>query len=149
MYVDFGEEIRLLSPEGETLCVLPPDYAEGNPDIEVISRLEYERGRKREEIAAARWEEETGGTAVQGMTVDTGRESQALITGAALQATLDNTYSCKWKTTGGFVELSAAQIIAVAVAVRQHVQSCFDREAELSALIGAAGTVEEIWEVAW
>jgi hypothetical protein len=65
------------------------------------------------------------------MHIDTGRDSQALITGATVQAMLDPAYSLRWKTSTGFVDLTAEQIIAVATAARGHVQNCFNREAEL------------------
>lgn len=45
----------------------------------------------------------------------------------------------RWKTASGeFVTLTAPQIIALALAVRAHVQACFDREADLAAQIRAA-----------
>ena len=99
---------------------------------------------KRAEIAAARYEREIAGVEVNGILLDTGRDSQALITGAALAAMLDENYSLNWKTTSGFIHLTAPEIIAVAQAVRAHVQSCFDREGELVALVDAAQTAEEL-----
>src|SRR5690606_12613466 len=69
-------------------------------------------------IAAVRYQFETRGTDVDGVRVATDRDSQALITGAALAAMLDPDYSVRWKTQTGFVELGAQQIIAVASAVR-------------------------------
>lgn len=78
------------------------------------------------------------GITVSGMAVATDDLSQQRITGAALAASLDGDYSVNWKTEAGFVELSAAQVLAVAQAVRAHVQACFDREAELLPLIEAA-----------
>ncbi len=119
------------------------DYS---PD-EVAGILEAARERKRSEIAAARYEAETAGIDVNGFTVRTDRESQSLITGAALKAMQDEKYSCRWKTESGFVELTALQISAVADAVRTHVQACFDREAELVALIEAAESPEELNEI--
>ena len=107
---------------------------------EVAGILEVAKERKRGEIAAARFEAETSG--IDGIKTD--RESQALITGAALKAMQDNTYTCKWKGIDGFVELTAPQIIAVADAVRQHVQSCFDKEAELCGLIDKAESPDEL-----
>ena len=112
------------------------DYS---PD-EVAGMLDAAKERKRSEIAAARFEAETAG--IDGIKTD--RESQALITGAALKAMQDNTYTCKWKGIDGFVELTAPQIIAVADAVRQHVQSCFDKEAELCGLIDKAESPDEL-----
>lgn len=105
------------------------------------------KAQKKAEIAAARYEAETAGTTVNGITIDTGRDSQALITGAALAAMLDDAYSLNWKTTSGFIHLSAPEIIAVAQAVRTHVQKCFDREGELVALVDAAKTAEDLDEI--
>jgi len=69
--------------------------------------------------------------------------------GAALKAMQDSTYSCRWKTESGFVELTAPQILAIADAVRAHVQACFDREAELLPLIEAAESQEELNAITW
>ena len=55
-------------------------------------------------IATRRWQAEVAGITVNGMQVDTGRDSQALITGAAVSAMLDPTYSVRWKTAAGFVD---------------------------------------------
>jgi hypothetical protein len=101
------------------------------------------------EIAAERWKAETGGITLQGMTIDTSRESQALITGAALQATIDSAYTCQWKTSGGFVTLDAAAVLTVATAVREHVQACFNKEAELTAAVIAAAAIEVVEAVTW
>ena len=107
---------------------------------EVAGILEAAKERKRREIAAARFEAETAG--IDGIKTD--RESQALITGAALQAIVDYDYECRWKTSEGFVHLSAEQIKYIAQLVRSHLQSCFDREAELCRLIDTAESPAEL-----
>ena len=104
---------------------------------------------KKQQIASARYEAEIAGTVVDGVTIDTGRDSQALITGAALAAMLDNKYSLNWKTASGFIHLTAPEIIAVAQAVRAHVQSCFDKEGELVALVDAAQTADDLAAITW
>lgn len=109
--------------------------------------LDELKARKKAEVAAARYEREIAGVEVNGVLIDTGRDSQALITGAALAAILDGNYSLNWKTESGFIHLSAPEIIAVAQAVRAHVQSCFDREGELVALVDAAETKEDLDEI--
>lgn len=109
--------------------------------------LDELKAQKKTEIAAARYEVETSGTTVNGVLIDTGRDSQALITSAALAAVIDSSYSLNWKTDAGFIHLSAPEIIAVAQAVRAHVQACFDREGELVALVDAAKTVEDLDEI--
>ena len=112
-----------------------------NPKIPFSTAKE----NKYTEIAAARYNEEIAG--INGIRTD--RESQGLITGAALKAIQDSTYTCKWKGIDGFVELTAPQIIAIADAVRQHVQGCFDHEAELLPLIEAATTEAELDLITW
>ena len=107
------------------------------------------KAAKKQEIAAARYAAEIAGVAVGGVAVRTDRESQALITGAALKATQDGTYSCTWKAESGFVTLNAATVLAVADAVRTHVQTCFDAEAAKCILIDAAQTVEDVEAVVW
>lgn len=106
--------------------------------------LDELKAQKKASIAAARYKVETAGTTVNGVLIDTGRDSQALITGAALAAMLDDGYSLNWKTSAGFIHLTAPEIIAVAQAVRAHVQTCFDREGELVALVDAAQNVDEL-----
>ena len=121
------------------------EWAELHPAEVVEISLEELKEAKKAEIAAARYGAEIAG--VSGIRTD--RESQSLITGAALKASMDSTYSCRWKTEAGFVTLTAAQIIAVADAVRAHVQSCFDHEAELLPLIEAATTEADLQNINW
>lgn len=100
-------------------------------------------------VAAERYKRETAGIMVGDMAIDSGRDSQALITGAAVAAMLDPAYSCNWKTPAGFVQLDAAQIIAVASAVRAHVQACFDREGEILGAIELGTYTEAMLEEGW
>ncbi len=111
--------------------------------------LESLRALKFDELAASRYKAETSGVTVNGIRIRTDRESQALITGAALQAVTDAEYACHWKTENGFVELAADSILAAASAVRAHVQACFDREAELDRRVAAAQTREELLAIVW
>ena len=113
--------------------------------ITVEDKFAKAKEAKKAEIAQARYNAEIAG--INGIRTD--RESQGLITGAALKAMQYNTYTCNWKGIDGFVELTAPQIIAVADAVRQHVQSCFDHEAELLPLIEAANTEAELDAIKW
>ena len=85
-------------------------------------------------IATRRWKAETGGTVINGLPIDTDDRSKLLINGAAMQADRNADYVLRWKTSQGFVDLSAAQVLAVADAVSENVQLCFDRE---DALLGA------------
>ncbi|WEJ72834.1 DUF4376 domain-containing protein [Pseudomonas sp. PSE14] len=85
------------------------------------------------DIAVRRYQAETAGLKVGGLAISTDRESQGLVTGAAVASMLSPDYVCQWKTEAGFVDLDAKQILSIASAIRAHVQVCFDREAELLA----------------
>jgi hypothetical protein len=100
-------------------------------------------------IAARRYTAETAGTTVEGMPIDTGRDSQGLITGAAVQAIIDTAYSLHWKTSAGFVELTGQQILGVASMVRAHVQACFNREAVLLGAVADGSITAEMLEEGW
>ncbi|MGH8334853.1 MAG: DUF4376 domain-containing protein [Pseudomonas fluorescens] len=94
-------------------------------------------------IAARRYIAETAGITAGGVFIDTGRDSQALVTGATLSAMLDSTYVCNWKAPTGFIPLDAPTLIAIAQTMRAHVQACFDREAGLLAAL-ADGTFTDV-----
>lgn len=133
----------LTGPSDENVEFGPLEPGEGETTLSVA------KARKLRELAAARYASEVAGVTVNGATVRTDRESQAMITGAALAAVQDANYTCKWKTEDGFVTLTAAQIIAVATAVRAHVQAQFDREAELIVQVNVAATVEAVEAITW
>ncbi|WP_162770591.1 DUF4376 domain-containing protein, partial [Pseudomonas abietaniphila] len=92
---------------------------------------------------------ETSGTTINNMPIDTGRDSQGLITGAALQALIDPNYSLHWKTSAGFVDLTAQQVLGVASAVRAFVQACFNRESDLLDAVAAGTITAEMLEEGW
>lgn len=100
-------------------------------------------------IAQRRWEAETAGITLNGLAVATDDRAKLLINGAALEATIDPDYVMQWKTGGGFVRLTGAQVIGIARAVRGHTQACFDREAELLEALEAGTLTPEMIEQGW
>ncbi len=113
-------------------------------------KLEELKQTKLQEIAYARWKEETGGlTLPDGTVVKTDRESQSLLMGAALFAKEDPTYAVNWKGADGWVTLDASTILQLGAAVRQHVQACFDKEKQLTEKIMAATSIEELEAIKW
>jgi len=100
-------------------------------------------------IAAERYKREGVGIAVDGYAIDTSRDGQALIAGAAVSAILDPDYKCNWKTAAGFVERNAPQLVEIATAVRAHVQACFDRERELLLAVEAGEFQVEMLAEGW
>ena len=107
------------------------------------------KAKVKKTIADRRYQEETKGITVNGMTVNTERDSQSMITGATLSAMLDKTYTCRWKTAEGFVELNATELLAVSQEMRKHVQDCFDREAELSVAVDNGTFKESMLDEGW
>ncbi|MEB3843732.1 DUF4376 domain-containing protein [Pseudomonas guariconensis] len=132
-----GSEVARWTGQGwEVLPAAPEPPPEPGPDWPAL-------------IAARRFQAETGGAVVEGLAVNTERDSQSLLTGAAFAASLDPAYRIKWKAASGFVELTGAQVIALASAVRAHVQACFDREAELLAAVADGSITAEMLEQGW
>jgi hypothetical protein len=91
--------------------------------------------------AAKRYAVETGGIVLNGMSVMTDRQSQALITGAYAYVQANPTVTVSVKTPSGFVNLAAAEVTAVANAVGAHVQASFAAEDAVVQGI-AAGTIK-------
>lgn len=125
--------------EGETLI----------PELtgEVVALFEANKAPGK--IAARRYLAETAGMTINGTFIDTGRDSQGLIMGAALSAMLDPAYICNWKTVDGFVQLDAPTLIGIAQGIRAHVQACFDREAALLDLVAKGTFKEYLLEKGW
>jgi len=112
--------------------------------------LDSLKQRKKDEIAAARYDAETGGCTVDGVTIATDRGSQALLTAAVVSARLDLEFKTRWKCANGrFVTLDAMQLRAIGDAVIAHVEACFAREAELVEQIDAAQTTEDLDAIQW
>lgn len=116
---------------------------------ELAAALEGAKAGKLQEIASARYDAEVAGIMVAGSTIRTDRESQAMITGAALKAIQDTAYTCIWKGESGWVTLTAQQILGIADAVRAHVQAQFDREKTLSEQVQTATTAEMVAAIRW
>ena len=140
----------------QSIIVITDKLAQGEPTP--IGPIEYEdaadelacaKAKKKAELAAARYVAEIAGMKSGKLTIRTDRKSQALITGAALQAIDNPAYSCQWKTESGFVMLDAKTILDVARAVRAYVQTCFDKEAAKGAEVDAAKTQAELDAITW
>jgi len=100
-------------------------------------------------VADERYEREDAVVSVEGLTVATSRDSAGMIYGAGISAILDPDYRCNFKTLEGFIEIGAQQILAIAKAVRAHVQACFDRELELLQAIEDGTYSDEMLKEGW
>lgn len=143
----YGDETLTVDPERQVVVVVR-EVVPWSEEEKAAAEAE-QRKQLTQQIADRRWQAEVAGIDVGGMHIDTGRDSQALITGATVQAMLDPNYALRWKTPSGFVDLTAEQIIGVATAARAHVQACFDREAELLDALAAGTFTPEMLEQGW
>jgi hypothetical protein len=100
--------------------------------------------------ANKRWQVETGGITVNGARIDTSRESQDMIDKAYALSKEDPVEIVSYKAASGFVEIDAATIKAIAIAVGRHVRACFAAEKLMADAI-AAGTVTDFAKIdsAW
>lgn len=141
--------LRRASPDERTalgVIELPPApefdarwfFAPGDP-----RPLDAIKTARLAELASIRFGHETAGVA--GLRSD--RESQTLLTGAALAASLDPEYTVDWKGEGGWTTLDAVQLLAAAQTVRSHVQACFSNERVLAAAIEAAEDMDAVLAV--
>ncbi|MBP2494927.1 hypothetical protein ABID82_007288 [Methylobacterium sp. PvP062] len=88
--------------------------------------------------AARRFAVETGGVVVNGVTVATDRDSQSMVANAYAGMQAGAVASVKFKAASGWIELTADQMKAVALAVFAHVQACFAAEDGCDAGINAS-----------
>ena len=130
------------------------DYAYwDNKAQEVINNnntIEHHIYQKKQEVAYSRMQAEALGITINGIRINTDRDSQAKITGAVIQAIDDPTYVCQWKTDNGtFVTIDANTIKVIGRAVREYIQSCFDKEATIFKYLSTLTTIEAIDAISW
>lgn len=105
--------------------------------------------RKYEEIAAKRFQFESGGVQYDGHTYKTDRESASLLKGAYDKAKNDSSYIVNWKTVDGFVTLTADKVIEIYDRVSGHIQSAFDAEMVIDKQIAEAKTEKQLDDIVW
>lgn len=102
------------------------------PDTLDEDGLNRQRDLKLAALAAKRWEVETGGIVIGGLSVKTDEDTQRKITGAYVQALRNPDMTVRWKVgPASFVTLDAATLLAIGDAVTAHIQQAFDHESEL------------------
>lgn len=98
-------------------------FASAPKDIDQVKAM------KRSEIAASRFNRETGGITIAGMAVATDRSSQAMISGALLSVSRNPAMLIDWKKSdGSWIQIDKATVETIADAVSAHVQACFSAE---------------------
>lgn len=96
------------------------------------------------EVAAKRWQVETGGILIGGTPIATDRESQAQLTSAYTSLKGGLIANTTWKAAdGNFTLVTLAEIEPVAQAVATHVRACFAAEQVHAEAISALHTQAE------
>lgn len=96
--------------------------------------------------ANKRYSLETGGMTINGVTVDTSRDSQTMINGAYIYMTTSGATTISYKANSGWITIDAATVKAIALAIGQHVQTCFNSEKAIDDAINA-GTITTFAEI--
>lgn len=110
--------------------------------------LDEVKAARKAAATALRWEKEVAGILIDGVPVATDDRSKTLILGKRAKARENPDMTFRWKAASGeWVDLTGAQIIAIADTVADHVQACFNREGELHDLIDAAEMAEAVLAV--
>lgn len=131
-----GKQVAQWTGEGWQKLASAPVVPEPTPDWASL-------------IATRRYTSEISGTTIEGMPIDTDDRSKLLINGAAMRVDRSADYVLRWKTSEGFVDLTAAQVLAIADAVSEHVQLCFDREDVLLGAVADGSITAEMLEEGW
>lgn len=89
------------------------------------------------DLTAWRYERETAGITLAGVAIGTGRDDQAMLTGAIALASLDPARAIDWKAASGWVQIDVPSLQAIGRAVGDHVQACFSTESRVAARLAA------------
>jgi hypothetical protein len=138
-----------LTPDAERKVVIVKRKQVAMTKAEIAERDEAITVDWRRKIEARRYQAEIGGIELQGLPIATDDRSKTLINGSALKALRNSAYTLRWKTEEGFIDLPADQVLVMADAVADHVQACFDREAELQAAVAEGSITAEMIEQGW
>ena len=113
-------------------------------DQEQADRLAKAKSSRLAELAAHRWQVETGGIVRNGAVIATDDRSQAKISGALQLVQDDPQVVIDWKAENGWVQMNAAAVTYTAREIGLHVQAAFSREKVLATEINACATVQEV-----
>ena len=151
-----GWTVREVTPESQSILDLGGPFKwEDGALIKVAVSLDDVKAKKKEKIAAVRYDQEMGGFQLSphqgGLFVRTDARTRTLLNGAALRASADPAYVVlNWKTAEGtFITLSNAMILTLNGTVEQFIAGCFAKEKALCDSIDSATTIEEVNSIQW
>ena len=135
-----------VKPDDETYNVSGPVIDSSGPIVQVTYTstprpLAALKKHKLEKLRQKRKTVERGGTEpTPGQIILTDVDDQAKITGAWALAQQNPAVIMNWKAASGWVQLNAAAINSIALAVATHVQTCFNNERTHADAINALST---------
>jgi hypothetical protein len=135
--IGVDEDLSLIERFGFTRA----DFQDVRPPLlPAAAPLDQLRAERLAELAAIRYQAETRGIAVDGLPVQTDRETRPnLIAAYAAAAGGLRAEGCVWKFADGVARaVSAETLMAMATAVLDHVQRCYDHEAVVAEIIRAS-----------
>lgn len=149
--------------------ILNPTYTVNEDRTKVIkgwdvgtTSLEKYKADFKKQLGALRYEIETSGVDMGSTVIDSSRDSQSMINSAYTKLTRKvadlvaagteeaearTTNLIQFKAETGWAEMSLASIEAIVDIVGDYVQACFTREGEISALIDAAETHQDVQDI--
>jgi len=112
--------------------------------------LEIAKTNKMAELADDRWKAEVSSVQIYGASINTDRGSRAALNSANLALQTGAVQSVSWKAANEtWLDLDATEMTSVVQAVALHVETCFNTEKQLVALVKAATTIEAVEAIKW
>lgn len=121
---------------------------DGNPIYGSVDINSLKRG-KLQELANARWLEETAGYMYNGHEFHSDRESQNRVFQAYMASLSDPNFTVTWKTKNGWLEMTASDFITLYNEFYVFLQNLYQKEKNLQEQIEAATTIEELEAIQW
>ena len=148
-----GFEIYPVVLEAETASGTDIEYALSNGVVTKKTpapTLAEVKADKFTELGDARGVEEESGIDVGGIPVRTDMKTEFSLEAGRNKGGRNPNLLVRWKLSDGtFTDLSLAQIEAMHDAVFEHTQDLFQKESDLTDLVIAASTIEEVRAITW
>lgn len=109
--------------------------------------LEEVKAVRLAQLAAYRYARESAGVEWSGALIDTDPAARGNLAGKVLGLQFrpfGPGETCKWKARNAWLDLDAAGLVAMGAAVADHVQACFDAEAQHQAAIAALDDIAAV-----
>lgn len=105
---------------------------------------------KSNNITEAKWTAIDSGLELFGHKFATDKDARELLSGVVVGSMLTPKEFYRWKLKdGGWINLTTDQVKALAIAVSQHVEDCFEKEEQLLLKVAQCESKEELDLITW